>query len=125
MHAALVRTLDELEATILSGRVLQRNPKADSRLGLGVQVRRILVGRHLAADAGILVDVHALRHSRTTETELPAQLLDAIAKRDALERRVFRVQRMAHLVQCNKLVDQQLALVVQRILLEEEAHLVA
>lgn len=85
VNATLVRTLDELQAAILSRGIFQRNPKSDSRFRFGVQIRRVLVGRYLSADAGILVDVHALRNGRSTETDLPADLLDAIAERDRLE----------------------------------------
>lgn len=97
MHTTLVRTFDELQATILSGRILQRNPEAHGRLGFRVQIRGVLVGRYLAADARVLVDIHALRNGRTTVAELPADLLDAIAERDRLECGRFCVESMADL----------------------------
>lgn len=125
VQTALVRALDELQAPVLQRRILQRYPETDCRLRLRGQERRVLVRAHLAAHAGILVNVHALRHRRPPEAQLPAHLLDALAARYPLEQLVLDVQRMADLVQGQLGGHEQCAVGGHGARLEEVAHLVA
>lgn len=125
MHTGAVRCPNELQASVLQRRILQRNPETDRRLGFRVQKRRILMGRHLATDAGIFVNVHTLRHGWPTETQLATNALDVRAERQPPENFVLGVQRMADLVEGMFGRNEQLAVGVQGVLLEEAAHLVA
>lgn len=93
-----MRALNELKAAILRSGVFQWNPQTNRRFGLRVQVGGILMRRHFAANARVLVDKHTLRHSRSPEAHLPANLLHAIAEGNRLEDRVFSVQRVTNLI---------------------------
>lgn len=125
VHSALVRALDELQAAVLQGAVLESEPEAHRRVGLCVQEPGVLVWCHLAANAGVLVDVHALADGRPIEVQLPADLLDTIAEGQRIEGRMLHVQRMAHLVQGDHRIHNQLTLIPNGALLEEVAYLIA
>lgn len=120
-----MRTLYEAQASILHGGILQRQPETDRRLGLRVQERRVLVGRHLAANARVLVNVHTLRHGWPPEAQLPAHLADAFAARQLPKDVMLGVQRMADLVQRQLGGNEQCTVRVDGVRLEEVAHFVA
>lgn len=80
---------------------------------------------HLAANAGILVDVHALAYGRAIVVQLPTDLLDTIAERQRIEGRMLHMQRMAHFVKGDHRIHNQLTLIPNGALFEEVAYLVA
>lgn len=125
MDAALVRTLDELQASVLQCAILECKPEAHRRVGLCVQEPRVLMRCHLAANAGVLEDVHALANCWTIELQLPTNLTHPIAKCNFLECGMFHMQCMTHFVQRNHGIHNQLTLLVECALFEKVAHLVA
>ena len=86
------------EAAVAPVRVFDREPEADHRFGLGAEVGRILVAHHLAADAGLLEDVHRLQQLRVGEADAIGHRPQRRAARERVEHRVEVVHPMAELV---------------------------
>lgn len=78
----------------------------------------------LAAKLGLLEDVHRLHGQGPLEPEVPEKGLHFWRPREPAEDGVHVVQSVAHLVDRLVLGLTQVAGLVERILLEEEAHIV-
>ena len=113
------------QAAILRRRILEREPQADDAERLGVEEGRVGVAGHLAADAGLLEDVHRLQQQRPADADAVDQPGQRRRAREGGEDRVEIVQRMADLVDRQRLGLAHPARIVEGLLLEEEADLVA
>jgi hypothetical protein len=102
-----------------SVRVLDREPETGDGHRVRVEERRVLVTADLAADVGLLEDVHALQRDgvRRGRCRRNAREVGRVAER--LERRVEIVHRVPDLVDAELLRLAQGAVVRERLLLEE------
>ena len=107
------------QAPVLERRVLDREPEPGDRHRVGVEERRVLVTADLAADAGLLEDVHALQHERVGQPEIGRHRGQLGRVREALEDRIEIVHGVPDLVDAELLRLAQGAGVVERLLLEE------
>ena len=87
------------QAAVVERRVLEREPQPDHRVGLGPEEGGSWWQVHLAADAGLLEDVHRLEQRRVGE----AEVVDDLGERrrcgeKRVEHRVEVVLRVADLV---------------------------
>jgi hypothetical protein len=86
------------EAAVLDRRVLEREPEADAAHGLGMEKAAVLVADHLAADPGLLEDVHGLDQQRLDDPETGGQGREPGSSGEGVEHRIEIVKSMAHLV---------------------------
>ena len=93
---------------------IARDPQADDADRIGVQERRVLMPVDLAADQGLLEQIHRLQQQRRFDTERACERRQPRLAREAVEHRIEIVQRMADLVQGPRHG------LVRRLLLEEE-----
>lgn len=108
VQSVFVRSTDELQAAVLEGCVFERQPKSDSRFGLGAKVGSVLVRSHLTTDARILENVHALSHCWALEAQLPAKFTDSVVESVLPEHWMLGGQSMSDLVQRELFGHQQL-----------------
>ncbi|EAU69750.1 conserved hypothetical protein [Stigmatella aurantiaca DW4/3-1] len=113
------------QTAVLQGGILQGEPEAQTGGGLGEQERRVLVAGDFAADVGLLEDVHGLQEERAGQSQLRGQRRQLGRAREPVEHRLQVVQRMADLVDGQRLRLSEGTVWPEGVLFEEEADLVS
>ncbi len=112
------------QAAVLPRGLLDGEPEAGDGPGLGPEEGLVGVAGDLAADPGLLEDVHRLQDRRVLVAQVGAQFGQRRGVAETLEDRVQVVHGVAQLVDRQRLGLAQLAIGRERLLLEEEPGLV-
>jgi hypothetical protein len=110
------------QAAVRQRGVFQREPEGRHGLRFGDEEAGVLVPAHLAADARLLEDHLRLPDLRLLQPQVGGQRGQSRAVRERVEHRVQVVQRMADLVDRQRLRLAQPALHVEGLFLEEALH---
>ncbi|MEI2756014.1 MAG: hypothetical protein V9F46_06100 [Chitinophagaceae bacterium] len=112
------------QASVVQIGILEREPERGHRLRRGVEEGGVLVPADLAADTGLLEDVHRLPDQGLGQPSVPRHLRQRFPARELVEHRVEVMHRVADLVDRQRLVLPQFPVRVEGLFLEEAAHLV-
>mmetsp|Transcript_18066 Transcript_18066/g.43126 ORF Transcript_18066/g.43126 Transcript_18066/m.43126 type:complete len:275 (+) Transcript_18066:542-1366(+) len=113
------------QAAVVQRGVFQREPEGGDRDRVAVEEAGVLVPAHLAADARLLEDEHALPDLRPAQAHAGRHLAQRLALGEGAEDWVEVVHRVADLVDRQFLGHAQPALLIEGLLLEKATHLVA
>ncbi len=121
----LVTARNAVEPAIAVIGIFQRKPEAGAAQRGGVQEGGILMAVHFSADMRRLEDVHGLGQQRVPDPKIAGDMPKPRIMRKGGKDRIDIVQGVADLVQGIVLALDEIALLIERLLFEEEADLVA
>jgi len=112
-------------ASVLSRRVVDREPEADHAARLGPQIRVVGVAGDFTADVRLLEDVHRLQQQRVAHADVTRNRSKLRRAAERVEHRIEIVHRMPEFVERQVRLRTQTPRLVERILFKKATDLFA